>query len=381
MKGPIRRKMVMGTLIPEVIKLVDINKDLVRQWTALSRRVNDPNLYLAPEFVLSATKHLASDKIFYLVVVWNNEGHNSLSGVAIFSLFPGDRHFPLPQVVLFSSTHSFLGGILLEDNDAENVFSCMLGAVKKRFPLHFGMRLHSIGIHSKLGDSLVSQKKDSDVKWFEIDRLQRAILLRKQLEEQDSGDAHLSSKRRKNFRRLLKKLEEDHGRIEWRIIHGKDVSEEHIDTFLRLENSGWKGKNGTSLLKNKNETQFFKEVIAASRENDEVFFTELVVNSEVIASTCNFIIGRYGFAFKIGWNVEFRDYSPGIINEVMFLNNIEALAFDEIDSGADESSFITDYWPGRKTLVSGVVTFGFLPKIIMEFIIFLKRIKRRFGHD
>ncbi|MEJ2418063.1 MAG: hypothetical protein P8Y45_14275 [Exilibacterium sp.] len=61
-----------------------------------------------------------------------------------------------------------------------------------------------------------------------------------------------------------------------------------------------------------------------------------------------------------------------------FLKNVDAskLSIDEIDSGADESSFINSYWPQRKQLVSGIFSFGFSAFGVLKIIDYLRGVKR-----
>lgn len=54
------------------------------------------------------------------------------------------------------------------------------------------------------------------------------------------------------------------------------------------------------------------------------FFTEIVLNDKIISSTTNLISGKAGFAFKVGWDIEFAKYGPGIVNEIKTLEHGQA---------------------------------------------------------
>jgi CelD/BcsL family acetyltransferase involved in cellulose biosynthesis len=112
--------------------------------------------------------------------------------------------------------------------------------------------------------------------------------------------------------------------------------------------------------------------------NNQVFFCELLLGTTVIASTCNFISGNNGFAFKIGWDPEYWEFSPGIINEMELMRNAgsQLASLETIDSGATEDSFINSYWGNRKILFNGAITFGSFATNVLRFMHQFRRAKR-----
>ena len=175
----------------------------------------------------------------------------------------------------------------------------------------------------------------------------------------ESWASEISKKRLSNYRKSLRDMEKL-GVLEWQFVPSSEISESTVTNFLRVEHSGWKGEDGTSLLSNSNHAQFFNETIRLLKERNRVFFSELRLNGEVIAGTCNFISGNKAFAFKIGWDIAYKKYSPGIVNEIKFLRKVdkEMLNLCQIESGATENSFIDHYWYERWKLVDGVLAFN-----------------------
>ena len=79
-----------------------------------------------------------------------------------------------------------------------------------------------------------------------------------------------------------------------------------------------------------------------------VFFTELCVNHEVIASTSNVVSGNAGFAFKVGWHPGYAKLAPGLLNELELIRHAPTLCAElaYIDSGAAPGSYVDDLVAG-----------------------------------
>lgn len=182
----------------------------------------------------------------------------------------------------------------------------------------------------------------------------RAVLLPKS-DDASAFVSRIPKSRVKDLRRCWRRLSET-GALDWRVHAGKNLSDEAIERFLVLENMGWKGEAGTSMRANAANEQFFREMISRFREAGGVFFTELVLNERVIASTCNLISGNSAFAFKIGWDPDFARYSPGMLIELGLLENVPKFFghLDLIDSGSVEGSYLDALWLDKRRLVNGI---------------------------
>jgi CelD/BcsL family acetyltransferase involved in cellulose biosynthesis len=150
------------------------------------------------------------------------------------------------------------------------------------------------------------------------------------------------------------------GTLDWRLHRADGIAAESIETFLALENMGWKGDARTSLRSRPEDEAFFREMVAAFASQRRVMFAELTLDDQPIASICNLVSGNVGFCFKIGWNPAFRSTSPALINELEFMRSA-ATRFGDIDyfdSGASEESFINGLWLARRDLATLLVPTG-----------------------
>ena len=358
----------------KVLKYEDLDSELINLWAELEGRAIESNAYLSPYFILPALKHLTPNTKPIIIIIENNEGGNrKLTGVGVFEFTYGTKKMPLPHLKAYRSTHSFLTGLLIDKNFVEPTITAFFSFFCKQNSNWHGVEFMDRYRDTELASELDKVASRVGYTWFNYDMKQRAILIPK-----ENGANFLPHSRMKDLRRCMKKLS-GAGDVQWRIIRSKQGDREPVDVSLKLEHMGWKGANGTSLLSERGHEAFFREMIDGFSLSERAFFTELSLNGEVIASTSNLISGKSGFAFKVGWNPAFSKMSPGILNEVEFVNNAVTL-FPELDyiySGAEEGSYIDELWKGRRTLVSGFYATSSIGKKVLSGTDRLRSIKRK----
>jgi hypothetical protein len=145
----------------------------------------------------------------------------------------------------------------------------------------------------------------------------------------------------------------DIGKLQWSAHRGA-IGERQVDDFLRLEHSGWKAESGTSLRSSAGDEAFFRAMTGRFADAGRAFFTELELDGVAVASTANYVSGGAGFAFKVGWDEQYRKFGLGILNEGELVRQAATVCPDLsfMDSGAAEGSFIDKLWPQRRHLVT-----------------------------
>ena len=156
------------------------------------------------------------------------------------------------------------------------------------------------------------------------------------------------------------------------------MDERCIETFLRLEDMGWRHEERTSLRAVRSHEDFFRDMIQGFAPRDGVFFTELLHGDEVISSSSNLLAGDVMFAFKIGWNPGYARLSPGVLNEISLVRELPrhfpSLAF--VDSGATAGSYLEKIYRGRRELVGGWLAVGAGSTRFLRGLSWAKRVKR-----
>jgi CelD/BcsL family acetyltransferase involved in cellulose biosynthesis len=320
----------------EIHDRLDALVGLRTQWQALESRALEPNAYLSARFVLPSLALLpASPPVWAVSVHDGATAAGTLRGLGLFQARAPRPLFPFPHVQLYTSPHSFLGGLLLDAEAAHPALHALLDALARRTA---GVRLdqmNAAGATAKLLDAVVAERGAS---WHEEVWGERACIV-----PSEGGTnrwrQHIPASRLRNHERQWRKLSE-RGRASWHYLRGEAVEDRTIETFIALEHAGWKGARGSSLRSDPRQATFFQQMTRAFRADGDIYFTELRLDDQVIASTCNLRSGGDGFAFKVCFDPRYSKYSPG----------------------SEPGSFIEELWPDRVPLHSGSIAFGRLSR-------------------
>ncbi len=353
------------------------DEHFVDAWVDLEGRAVEGNAFLSPHFVLPALRFLDPRKRPLVLAVYRNDGAcDHLIGLGVFIARPPAVRFPLPHLEAYRCPHTFLTGLLL-DRDNQWLTLEGLGAYLSSPTVQWcGIEFQDRMADGALDQIYQDEAITSMVRWCEYYRHRRAILLPKAASE-TLATVLADGSFGKDLRRKRRRLEE-RGEVGWRFRTGRDVTPECIETFLRLEDQGWKAEDGKSMLSRPGHAEFCREMFKRFAADGRAFFTELTLNGHVIASTSNLISGDIGFAFKIGWNTEFAAVSPGLLNELELIRyageHLSSLKF--IDSGAVEGSFIERLWRDSRQATTGILTGGYAGAAVLPAISIARRLKR-----
>jgi len=359
----------------EALRYGEITPQLVEQWADLEQRSTESNAYLSPHFILAALRHLPpqGDPLF-LPVWWRKDTTALLVGMGVFVERTAHRRFPFRHLAAYRCEHSYLTGILMDASCEE--------LVARAYFEYFGSApWHGVEFVNRVAGGVLDRLATASdnavpLRWYEYEHSQRATLIPGACGEEYLAET-LSAHRLKKLRAQQRKLAEQ-GSVEWRLSLGDEVLPAAVEDFLLLEDTGWRNEQGTSLRSRPGDADFFRDMVDSFRRDRRIFFTELLVNGKVLASTSNLISGRAGFAFKIGWDPEYGKFSPGILNELELVRCARKRLshLDYIDSGAVADSFIDSLWGARTTLTSGVLVASRLARRLLPGMSWLRTLKR-----
>jgi CelD/BcsL family acetyltransferase involved in cellulose biosynthesis len=362
----------------KVLEYHELTDQHIKRWCELEERSVEENAYLSPFFILPALKHFPPRGRPMIVFIETGGGNTGdLLGVGVFECSPRTIQVPVSHLKAYRCPHAYLTGFLVDKQHAEETtdafFSFFHGARGDWCGVEFVNRRKE----SELASRFDIASSRLNIPWFEYSRQQRSILLPERCGESNMKTV-LASKRRKILRQNLRRLN-DLGKVQWRVITGREIEPPCLDTFLELEHTGWKKAKNSSLLSHAKDEAFFREMMNGFAQSGRAFFTELSMNGKVIASTSNLISGVAGFAFKIGWDEAFSKLGPGILNEVEFMKYFPELLpkIRYVDSGAENGSFIEKLWPDQISLVSGFYLSNPRMKPLFQGIDFIRKVKRR----
>jgi CelD/BcsL family acetyltransferase involved in cellulose biosynthesis len=119
-------------------------------------------------------------------------------------------------------------------------------------------------------------------------------------------------KRRKELKRLKARLSEQGDLVLARLLPGDDITP-HVQAFLALEASGWKGARGTAIQNDGQATAGLKAGLSAMHGLGKLRFWTLRLNGAPVASLFALVDGGTAVLGKIGYDEAFSKYSPGVL--------------------------------------------------------------------
>lgn len=193
----------------------------------------------------------------------------------------------------------------------------------------------------------------------------------------------ISSRRKYDIRRAEKKAN-DIGNMDYEIISNtSEKFDGYIQKAFEIENSGWKGKSGSSILKKKHFKEFFSEYLFQASKNDIIHLFFLKINMQYAAMMICLIYAKKLWVLKIGYDEKYAICSPGILLlyhaiQYTFEQDLEAMELlgTEADWLKVWSSEIREY----QTNIIYPLSYNGLSLLIQDgFKYFTKNLKRIFN--
>ncbi len=161
----------------------------------------------------------------------------------------------------------------------------------------------------------------------------------------------LSARKRKGYRRLARRLEEEGAVAEEWLTGGSELSQ-WTEEFIALEGMGWKRETGTAFGCDPKQRAFLHDALTGAAEAGALLFYRKTVDGKPIAMLISFRGGDIIYTFKIAHDPAFEKYSPGVHAMLAVARRMmdDGLA-QACDSCADEDHPMIDaLWPERRIL-------------------------------
>ncbi|NWK97070.1 CelD-like protein [Sphingobium lactosutens] len=317
------------------------------RWTALALDAAEANAFYAPDMLGAALDHLATGMTVRLIQARTGEGLIGLLPVVM-----QNRHgrLPIGCVANWMHDHCFFGAPIIrrgQELTAWRDFMAQLDAAPwARGFLHLE-GIDAAGANAAAIETLCVEQRRG---WREIHRYDRAML-RSDLDADTYWEAHVRSKKRKELRRLQKRLAEL-GTVEQRLLTDPADLADWCSDFLALEASGWKGKEGTALACKPEHIAFFRAACTAASDAGRLHMLRIDLDGRPIAMLVNFRHGEGAFSFKIAIDETLGRFSPGVLIEIANLHAVQ----DDTDIGWMDSCAAADHpmidslWAERRTI-------------------------------
>ncbi len=349
-------------------------------WEDLAADALEPNVFYEPWMMAPALRHFGSDETRLTALIFAAEptrmGKPLLCGLFPLECGRGYKGLPIKFLRLWRHKHCFLATPLIRAGYAretlEAFFDWLAADAGSGALMEFSAIPGEGPFHQALSDYLCDSGKPNHISYSYT----RAFL-RPAANAEAYLCAALSGGRRKRIRRKEEKLSMK-GRLEWDAITSDDDVAEWIEEFLRLEASGWKGREGGALASNESERRYFEAVATEAFRRGRLMMLALRLDGRPIAYKCGFIAGRGLFSFKIAYDENYASHSPGALLEVENIRRLHAQSRIEwVDScNGPLDTALKDFWLSRRTIRDVIVSTGKAPgDLIVSMIPLLKWLK------
>jgi len=298
------------------VPLSAVDADLRGDWSRLAGEAVEPNPFFEPEFLLPAARLLrGGDQVRLLIVRRAGEL------VLVMPVRP-DRHrrVPLPAWSTWRHPYRHLGTPLVNPAGLDAGPAAALAALAERGARWLALEQMQLG--RPVATAFRTASAARGARWVEYDVHARPVVLARPAFSY--LDDTLSVRSAKTLRRLRRNLARDVGeplRTEDAAVNAPPATvESELESFLRLEAAGWKGRAGTALSSVPAHADFFREACAGFARASRLELWRLTAGSTVAARQCHVVAGDTVFHLRTSFDEAYARYSPGVQLEMDVLH-------------------------------------------------------------
>jgi CelD/BcsL family acetyltransferase involved in cellulose biosynthesis len=374
-----------------VARAADLDRFLA-DWEDLSAHAAEPNIFYEPWMALPALDAYSGGRRLLFVFVFEERDGEAPLLCGFFPLEdrPHYRGVPLPVLRMWSYVHCFLGTPLLREGHERSTLAAFFRWLRQAAPAHALFEMPQCAAEGPVHQALTAHLLESGSRYL-TRRWKRAVFSPRAGSRDYLADA-LSGKKRKEVRRLERRLA-DHGPVtvdglgpwiggEAAENGGRTAAGAWAEEFLELEAAGWKGSEGTALSCRPADREFFCRIVTEAHARGRLQALALRVGGRPVALKCNFLAGDGGFAFKIAYDEEYAQLSPGYLLEIETIRRLHA--HPEIrwmDSCAVPGHPMAErLWTGRRALQTVLVASdGLVGRLVISAVAVARALAHRLG--
>ncbi len=315
-------------------------------WQALADQANEPNPFFEPWNVLPALSLPENASAEAAPIhVFAYEG-SRMVGYVPFRLMTGYARLPVPYLSTWQHDQSFFGGPLILPGYEQAFLEATLEWADTSRDGTF-IQWFRIDMNGPFAACLSNITKRQSYQSFSYKRAALA--------SEDDFDTylghHIRGKKRKELRRLRNRLDEE-GQVRFETLREASDLKEWTSMFMDLEDSSWKGDEGTSLRASAGTRHFFRDAIDGSFKTGKLLFQRLMLDEKPLAMLVNFISDGVGYSYKIAYSSDYSRYSPGVMIELDLMEQtLDGKVALYMDSCAKENHpMINHLWAERREI-------------------------------
>ncbi|MGH6672803.1 MAG: GNAT family N-acetyltransferase [Xanthobacteraceae bacterium] len=279
------------------------------EWRDLAARALVPNAFYEPAFALAAAALFGRG--VGAVLVWSGATPRKLLG-----LFPArivTRRYGLRLRVLVGWTHPFapLGAPLIDREVAEPVIAAWLSHIAGNDRLPGLLLLPLVPDDGPFAAALGVVFRRARIPTGAFNRHSRALLA--PTGNRSAYVEHaLGPRKYRELRRTVRRLGEAGASLFATATEPQDIAQ-GLDSFLKLEASGWKGKAQTAAACNNEVSGFVKAAVAALAAEHKAEIDRILLDGRPIAAAVTLRSGDGAWFWKIAYDEALARFAPGVM--------------------------------------------------------------------
>ncbi len=322
-------------------------------WRTLAERAGQPNPLSEPDCVVPAAEHLKNGPAILLVLA---EEDGDLFGCLPVQRFGHWRRLRRPVLSSEVRRMPYDSTPLLDRDRGRDAMRAMLVALGNASGDHGA----GLVVFDWLDDGPASTHVRAAAEELGFLTYEYHSWVRPIIHRRDDGDYRAVHGRKflNNVSRLRRRMSDDIG-AEIQFVDRSD-DPEVIDTFVRMEGAGYKGKNGVALAEHPDEAAWFKDMCGRFRAAGRLRVYTLEGAGQTMAIQLGLRAGDGLFLLKASYDETFAKYTPGIQLHLEVLDHFNTFdGVQWIDSCTFEGNqTMLRMFPDRRPVVSLVVAVG-----------------------
>jgi CelD/BcsL family acetyltransferase involved in cellulose biosynthesis len=320
-------------------------------WIDLLARADVPNALMDPAVVRAAAEVFPEAQIQALLA-WKprTNGQRQLAGIWAFSVGrPHQSAFPVRALIMPPGPHRYLATPVIDRACLDETLHAMLDALAADPKLPKIAALDAMGTDSLTMAALERVLAARGTSPCILEQFRRPKLA-SELDGKSYLEKALSSSSRKKLRQHRRRLAEK-GALTTVVATEPESVRQALEDFMRIEASGWKGRQGTALLCDAGTAAFMRNAIAKMAELSCASIHALYLDQRPVSMQIVVRAGTVAFTWKTAYDEEFHDFSPGML---LLEDYTAAFLADKsiasVDSCAHDDSGYMSAWTERQSV-------------------------------
>lgn len=334
--------------------------ELQEELDFLTNRALEPNIFFSGRFLAPAMPRLEDRVVRLMLLRDEDESRSRMRLLLPFSVEkPG---FSVGASIIRAWANPFgpLGTPLLDREEAAETLDNLLEALgRPDAGLPGILVLPDMRLNGPVAGLIRAVAIGRNLSVVETDKAERPFL-ESTLDADDYLSQAVSRHHRHEMRRQWRRLSE-HGEVSYMVARQPEEVRYHLEEFLTLEDSGWKGRRRTAMVADRYRAAFAREAINSLAETDSVRIHSLALDGEAIASMIVFISSGEAWTWKTAYNEVWARYSPGkLLVDRLTEWHLDDLNIQRTDSCAmPDHPIMSRFWTERESM--GTMVIGLSP--------------------